>query len=113
MKAKFLLKAGIVLTCFISLNTVVLKSTTVFADSPSIEEGESTARIQERAAILTYDPVDDSSRYWVYQYRAAPYDFYYNTKTKKWKTVQYISTVEHTVNVMADGWGKYGPWRPR
>ena len=30
-----------------------------------------------------------------------------------WKSVQYISNLEHTVNVIVDGWGKYGPWSPR
>lgn len=24
-----------------------------------------------------------------------------------------IFNLEHTVNVMVDGWAKYGPWRPR
>ena len=90
-----------------------MNTTTVFANSPSVEEAESSARIQDRTVVLTYDPVDDSDNYWVYKYRVAPYDFYYNTKTNKWKTVQYISTWEHTTNVIVDGWGKYGPWRPR
>lgn len=113
MKAKFILKTGIILTSFVFLNTVALNTTTVLANSPSVEEAESSARIQDRTVVLTYDPVDDSDNYWVYKYRAAPYDFYYNTKTNKWKTIQYISTWEHTTNVIVDGWGKYGPWRPR
>lgn len=113
MRVKFLLKTGIILAGFVFVNTVALNTTTVFADSPSIEEVESRARIQDRTVVLTYDLVDNSEDYWVYKYRAAPYDFYYNTKTKKWKSVQYISNLEHTVNVMVDGWAKYGPWRPR
>lgn len=69
---------------------------------------------EDRVTMLNYDSMnDDPEHYWVFKYRAAPFDFYYNTMTGAWKQVQYISTVEHVTNVVFDGWAKYGPWRPR
>ena len=39
--------------------------------------------------------------------------FYYNPYTGEWKMVQVIPTLQHMVNVMFDGWARYGPWVPR
>lgn len=55
----------------------------------------------------------DPANQFYYRYTAKPYDFYYNPYTGEWKMVQVIPTLQHMVNVMFDGWARYGPWVPR